>query len=60
MPDYFSHVGRYFVLLNPDDPVLASYYQVEWRLVGNLGVDLLVYALGQVLPVKAPPILRQG
>lgn len=60
MPDYFSHVGRYFVLLNRDDPVLASYYQVEWRLVGNLGVDLLVYALGQVMPVESAAHLATG
>jgi len=43
--DLPGHIGRYRVMLG-DAPELNSYYAFQWRVVGNLGVDLLVAALG--------------
>lgn len=45
LTDLPGHIGRYRVMLG-DAPELNAYYGFEWRLVGNLGVDLLVAALG--------------
>lgn len=45
LTDLPGHIGRYRVMLG-DAPELNPYYAFEWRVVGNLGVDLLVAALG--------------
>lgn len=46
MTDLPGHIGRYAVMLDGGrSPWLAQYYAFDWRLVGNLGVDLLVTAL---------------
>lgn len=53
LPDWFSHVGRYEVMLHGgDDPWLARYYAFRWSLIGNLGVDLLMVPLGPLLGVE--------
>jgi hypothetical protein len=53
MTDLPGHVGRYAVMLDGGrSPYLASYYQFEWRLVGNLGVDLLVQLFGPLFGVE--------
>lgn len=47
MTDLPGHVGRYHVMLEGERSAwLRLYYRFEWRLVGNLGVDLVVRALG--------------
>lgn len=45
LTDLPGHIGRYRVMLG-DAPELRQYYAFQWRMVGNLGVDLLVAALG--------------
>ncbi|SEJ23821.1 hypothetical protein SAMN05428950_1011556 [Sphingomonas sp. OV641] len=42
--DLPGHMGRYRVQLTPLDqaPWLADWYNFEWSLIGNLGIDLLV------------------
>ena len=53
MPDHFAHVARYHVMLNhADSALLQRYFDVQWALIGNLGVDLLMMVLGRVLPVE--------
>ncbi len=60
-PDYFSHVGRYHVMNEAaGDPFLPLYYAFEWRLVGNLGVDLLVRLLGPLLGTERAAHLVVG
>jgi hypothetical protein len=50
MADYPSHLARYHVMLNgADSPFLRQYYSFDWALRGNLGVDLLMVPLGQML-----------
>jgi hypothetical protein len=47
MTDLPGHIGRYAVMLDGGRSAdLASYYAFTWKLVGNLGVDVLVHALG--------------
>lgn len=53
MTDLPGHIGRYHVMLEGEgSPWLSLYYRFEWRLVGNLGVDLFVRAAGPWLGVE--------
>jgi len=51
LTDLPGHIGRYRVMIG-DAPELNSYYAFEWRVVGNLGVDLLVAALGPLIGLE--------
>ena len=45
--DLLGHMGRYRVELDlGHSPWLPLYYGYHWAAIGNLGVDLLVMALG--------------
>jgi hypothetical protein len=39
--DYPNHLARIFVLAHPDDPVLSQMYAPHWRIVPNLGIDVI-------------------
>ncbi len=68
LTDLPGHIGRYRVMLGDEAALLNRYYSFEWRLVGNLGIDLLVAALGPLigldaavkLVVIAIPVLTTG
>lgn len=49
--DYPNHLARYFVLAHPDDPVLSQMYAPNWRILPNLGLDLIGAALLRVSDV---------
>lgn len=49
--DYPNHLARYFVLAHPEDPWLAKFYAPAWRILPNLGMDVLGMALLKLLPV---------
>ncbi len=49
--DYPNHLARYFVLAHPDDPVLSQMYAPNWRILPNLGMDLIGVALLHVTDV---------
>ena len=52
--DLPNHVGRHYVFLNAaTDPFLQHFYSVHWAIIGNLGVDLLVRAIGPLLGAEA-------
>ncbi|HEX6841323.1 MAG TPA: hypothetical protein VF113_07335 [Stellaceae bacterium] len=52
--DYPDHLARMWVLLHAKDiPALASNYVVDWRLLPNLAMDLIVPALAQFMPLEA-------
>jgi hypothetical protein len=52
--DLPNHVGRHYVFLNAaTDPFLQHFYSVHWAIIGNLGVDLLVRAIGPWLGAEA-------
>lgn len=49
--DYPSHLARWHIMLS-DSPLLSANYSFEWRLVGNLGTDLLAFALGRLVDIE--------
>jgi hypothetical protein len=51
--DLPGHMARYHIIRNlATSPDLQRYYGFHWELIGNLGVDLIVMALGPVLGVE--------
>ena len=51
--DLFGHMGRFRVELALDhSPWLQRYYDYHWAAIGNLGVDLLVMALGPLIGLE--------
>jgi hypothetical protein len=51
--DLPGHMARYHVMRElPNSPDLQRYYEYKWMLIGNLGVDLFVYALKAILTVQ--------
>lgn len=51
LTDYPSHLARFHVMLE-SNPVLARHYEFNWRIIGNLGADLLMVPLGTWLGVE--------
>ncbi|MDB5653331.1 MAG: hypothetical protein JWQ94_944, partial [Tardiphaga sp.] len=49
--DYPNHLARYFVLAHPDDPALSQMYAPHWRILPNLGMDVIGVALLQIADV---------
>jgi hypothetical protein len=50
LTDLPNHIARYYILLNiAHSPFLSEYFSVHWQLIGNLGGDLLVEAIGRFL-----------
>ena len=53
-PDAIGHLGRYAVqIARGDESMLAHYYSYDLRLIGNLGIDLLVEAFADAIGVEA-------
>ena len=53
MTDYPSHLARYYVMLDGgQNAMLDRYYSFEWALAGNLGADILMVPIGQLLGVE--------
>jgi hypothetical protein len=53
MPDHFAHTARYHVMNHgAQSPFLPQYFQFEWAIIANLGVDLLMVPLGRLLPTE--------
>ncbi|MCY7281697.1 MAG: hypothetical protein LH610_12550 [Sphingomonas bacterium] len=51
--DLIGHMGRYRVELDlANSPDLQQYYSFQWQLIGNLGVDLLVYPLAKLVGLE--------
>lgn len=51
--DLPSHMARYHIADAIDrSAALQRFYTFDWALIGNLGVDLLVYALTPLLGIK--------
>lgn len=50
MGDYLNHLARMYVIIHiRTDPVLARIYEVDWNIVPNLAMDLVVPALSHVV-----------
>jgi hypothetical protein len=51
--DLFVHIGRYSVAENlATDPLLQRYYDFNWAVIPNLGVDLLVLPLSPLVGLE--------
>lgn len=49
--DFYAHVARYYVLARIDTvPALEENYTAAWKLLPNLGLDVLGTALMEVIP----------
>jgi hypothetical protein len=52
LSDYINHLARMHVIARgANDPTLAQYYQINWQIIPNLMMDLIVPVLGRVMPV---------
>ena len=70
LSDYINHLARMHVIANIDrDPNLARFYRIEWQIIPNLMMDVIVpvlarvmniYAAGQVYMVMAFAIIGSG
>jgi hypothetical protein len=68
--DLPAHLGRYRIQLDLDSSAhLQRFFAFEWRLIGNLGVDLLVFPLAplvgletavKLIVVVIPPLTAAG
>ena len=51
--DLLAHMGRYHIQLNiADNTVLQANWAFHWRVLGNLGGDLLMEPLGRIFGVE--------
>nr|WP_294169314.1 hypothetical protein [uncultured Sphingomonas sp.] len=51
--DLLGHIGRYRVQLDLGSSAsLQRFYDYHWAIVGNLGVDLLIWPLGKLLGLE--------
>jgi hypothetical protein len=52
--DYLGHLARIYVIdYAARDPLIASFYEVHWRIIPNLAFDLVVSPLAQVVGLYA-------
>ena len=52
--DLYGHLGRFAVQTElAQRPELQPFYSYDWKLIGNLGADILVQALHPVLGLEA-------
>jgi len=50
--DYINHLARMYVIATANsDPDLARFYEVDWQLIPNLMMDLIVPVLGRVMNI---------
>jgi hypothetical protein len=51
--DLPGHMARYHIMRElPGSPELQRYYDFDWHIMGNLGVDLIVYGVKDILDVE--------
>lgn len=49
--DFYAHIARYYILAHIDaNPALEEYYTASWKLLPNLGLDILGTGLMKLLP----------
>lgn len=60
LPDLFTHIGRYHVMTHAADPFLSQYYDFDWHILGNLGMDVPMALLGPILGTERAAFLLTG
>ena len=59
--DLLGHMGRYHVQLNlAGNAALAANWDYHWRLIGNLGGDVLMEPLGRLFGVERGAVVLSG
>ncbi|MEP6784816.1 MAG: hypothetical protein ABI898_03635 [Sphingomonadales bacterium] len=59
--DLVGHMGRYHIQISLDDvPALQANWDYHWRLIGNLGGDLLMEGLGRIFGVERGSVIFAG
>lgn len=68
--DVLGHMGRYYIQTHIDRvPALAEAFSFQWKLLGNLGVDLLIEPIGRLFGIElgtklivmaVPPLTAAG
>jgi hypothetical protein len=54
LSDYVNHLARIHVINTIDeDPYLARFYSIDWAIIPNLMIDLVVPYLGEVMSIYA-------
>src|SRR4029077_19175817 len=52
LADYINHLSRMHVIATVDaDPALAQFYEVNWQIIPNLMMDMVVPILERVMSV---------
>lgn len=52
LSDYVNHLARMHVLATlPKNPALASFYQIDWQVIPNLTMDIIVPLLARVMNI---------
>jgi len=51
--DYPNHLARFYILAHPHDPILSRMYAPHWRVLPNLGMDILG---AQLLRLVSPSV----
>jgi len=52
LADYVNHLARMHVIaVQGTDPFLDKFYRIEWQLIPNLAMDLIVPPLGRLMDV---------
>ena len=70
LSDYINHLGRTYIISNiASDPNFARFYYVEWQVLPNLMIDLVltvlnffmsVYVAGQIFTIAAFILIVSG
>jgi hypothetical protein len=50
--DLPNHMARAYILLHPEDPLLARHFAISWSLVPDLAWDAFAVVVGHVLPLN--------
>ncbi len=52
LEDYFHHLSRMAILSRNASGALAQFYTIDWRLLPNLAMDLIVPPLTGLMPIQ--------
>src|SRR5476649_1090890 len=52
LSDYVNHLARMYVIATlPTNPLLANYYEINWQVIPNLTMDLIVPQLARIMNI---------
>ena len=54
LTDYINHLARMYILVNYDESaILPTVYQIQWKFIPNLAMDLVVPGIAPLIGVEA-------